>query len=581
MSDPALTATSMPDVLRIRADQNPHSLAFCFLIDGQEEGPRVTYADLDRQARTVAAALQNGAEPGDRVMLIYAPGLEFISAFFGCQYAGMVPVPVYPPRLGQLAQSAQTLQSLAADCQPHMVLSDSPVASFLAGGLEHLPALAGVPHLVTTSLDESLCRRWREPAFEANSIALLQYTSGSTAAPKGVMVSHRNLMVNQRTMHAALEHCGRGVGVCWLPTYHDMGLIGCVLETVYMNYVSYMMSPITLLHWPIRWLQAISRYRADTSGGPNFAFDFCVHRIAPEEKAGLDLSSWSIAAIGSEPISPKTIEAFTAAFESYGFRPETFCPCYGLAEATLLVAAGTKAALPNIRCMSAVALEQGLAVAADPKDPDSRRLVSCGHPWMDQEVQIVDPELCVRSENGQIGEIWVKGAAVADGYWRRPEETERTFRARLRDTGDGPYLRTGDLGFLQDGQLFVTGRLKDLLIVHGRNHYPHDIEETVQSVHPGLRRGCGAVFEISHEGAPLLVVVQEVERNCRTLDPQRVIGDVRQAVAERHELHLHDLRLLEYGSIPKTTSGKVRRHACQLAYKSDKLHIWRGSRKQQ
>lgn len=577
MSDPVGNAVSMAEVLRIRADQNPDDLAFCFLIDGEEEGPRLTYADLDRHARAVAASLQDVAAPGDRALLVYAPGLDFIGAFFGCQYAGVVPVPVYPPRLGQLAQSWQTLQKLAADCRPQVLLSDGLVASMLAGNFGHMPALANIRHLVTDSLDLSLAHRWREPAFDADALALLQYTSGSTAAPKGVMVSHRNLMHNERVMHTQLEHCGRGVGVCWLPTYHDMGLIGCVLETAYLGYACYLMSPLVVLRWPVRWLRAISHYGADTSGGPNFAYDFCVDRIDPDERAGLDLSHWSLAAIGSDPVSVKTIERFTATFRPYGFRPEAFCPCYGLAEATLMVSATAKPALPVILAVNAAALEQGQAVAADPTHIDARCLVGCGHPWMDQEVQIVDPESCVRCEEGQVGEIWVKGLSVARGYWGRPAETERTFHARLSDTGDGPYLRTGDLGFVQDGEVFITGRLKDVLIVRGRNHYPHDIEETVQLAHPELRRGCGAAFEITRDGQPLVVVVQEVERRCRKLNVTQVLGDVRQAVAERHQLQLHDLRLLEYGSIPKTTSGKVRRHACRLAYKRGELRVWKGS----
>jgi acyl-CoA synthetase (AMP-forming)/AMP-acid ligase II len=388
------------------------------------------------------------------------------------------------------------------------------------------------------------------------------------------MVTHRSLMHNERVIHAAFEHCGPGVGVCWLPPYHDMGLIGGILQVVFHGASCYLMSPLALLQDPLRWLRAISRYRADTSGGPNFAYDFCVQRTTPEERAGLDLSRWSVAAIGSEPINPRTLEQFAETFAPYGFRPETFYPCYGLAEATLFVTGGAKAAPPVVRSVNAAALEEGRAVDA-PAGPDARPLVGCGHAWLDQELRIVDPGARVSRPDGQVGEIWVRGPSVAAGYWNRPEETEQTFRARLAD-GAGPYLRTGDLGFVRDGELFVTGRTKDVLIIHGRNHYPQDIEATVQAAHPALRPGGGAAFEVVRDGQARLVVVQEIERRCRTLDVAKLIGDVREAVAGRHELQVYDVQLLEFGSIPKTSSGKVRRHGCRQGYERGELRRWRG-----
>jgi acyl-CoA synthetase (AMP-forming)/AMP-acid ligase II len=560
----------MAEVLRARADRSPGALAFAWLADGVEDGPRLTYADLDREARAVAVALRDAAEPGDRALLVFAPGLEFVAGFFGCLYAGLVPVPAYPPRLDRLAQGWQALAAVAADCGPRVVLAGGLAADHVAAGSGRLPARC----VVTDGLDRAAAGRWREPRTDPDAVAVLQYTSGSTAAPKGVMVTHRSLMHNQAMIRAAFRHSGPGGGVCWLPPYHDMGLIGGLIQTVYHGAWARLMSPVALLQDPFRWLAAISRHRADTSGGPNFAYDFCAQRVTPEQAATLDLSQWSVAAIGSEPVGAETMDRFAATFESCGFRYEAFCPCYGLAEATLLVTSRPKAEPPVVLPVSAAALEEGRAAPANPGEAE-RRLVGCGRPWLGQEVRIVDSEACTVRPDGHIGEVWVRGESVAAGYWGHPEETEQTFRARLADSDAEPYLRTGDLGFVRDGELFVTGRIKDVIIVRGRNHYPQDIEETVQAVHPALRKGCGAAFEETRDGRPGVVVVQEVDRRGRGLDVARLVADARQAVAERHEVQLHDLRLLESGSIPKTSSGKVRRHACRLEYARGGLRPWK------
>jgi acyl-CoA synthetase (AMP-forming)/AMP-acid ligase II len=569
-NDPALTAGSLAELLLTRAARTPDAPAYLFLTGG-EEGPRLTYAALDREARAAAAALRDVAGPGDRALLLYAPGLAFVSAFFGCQYAGVVPVPSYPPRPDRLAQSWEALGKVAADCSPRVILADRLVAPFVpTGGTS--PALASIPVIVTDALDPSGAARWRQPAYDGDALTLLQYTSGSTADPKGVMVSHRNMMHNQRVILTALEHYRHvGVGVNWLPPYHDLGLIGGVLQTVYRGATLVLMSPADFLRSPLDWVKAVSRYRADTSGGPNFAYDLCVQRSTPEERAALDLSNWSVAAIGSEPVSPRTMEQFGAAFAPAGFRPEAFYPCYGLAESTVFVTGGLRTAPPVVLGVHAGALEQGRAVASDGGE---RVLVGCGRPWLRQEVRIVEPGSRLPLPDGAVGEIWVAGPSVARGYWNRPAETEATFRARLADSGEGPYLRTGDLGFVRGGELFITGRIKDVVVIRGRNHYPHDIEATVQSAHASLRPGCGAAFEVVRGGEARLVITQEVGR-VRGLDAARLAGDIRQAVAERHELQAYDVVLLEPGSIPKTSSGKVRRASCRAAYESGGLRTWK------
>jgi acyl-CoA synthetase (AMP-forming)/AMP-acid ligase II len=554
----------MVEVLRARAGHTPDGLAFCWLRDGEEEGARLTYGDLDRKARAIAGVLQETARPGERALLLYDPGLEFLPAFFGCLYAGVVPVPAYPPRLDRLAQSWQVLSGVTRDCRPAVVLASHTVAAVFGGGAAAL-SLGGLPWVVTDRLDAAAAADWRERACDPDGLALLQYTSGSTAAPKGVRVTHRNLMHNQRAMLAGLGGADPGVGVSWLPLYHDMGLIGGVLQPVFHGTPCVLMSPLGLLQQPARWLRAISRYRARSSGGPNFAYALCAERVTAAQKADLDLSGWAVAPVGGEPINPDTLRRFAEAFAPCGFRPEAFVPGYGLAEATLQVTSRPRK-LPRVR--PAAAADGGRA----------RSFVSCGTTWLGQRVVIADPETRRQQPPGRVGEIWVAGPSVADGYWGRPDETARTFGATLSDTGEGPFLRTGDLGFVEGGELFVTGRLKEVIIIRGRNHYPEDIERTVQAAHPGLRAGCGAAFEVPRDGEPRLVVVQEVARPGRGLDAARLLGDVRLAVAQGHDLHVHDLRLLEQGSLPKTSSGKIQRHLCRLGYEQGTLRFWKASR---
>ncbi len=576
-SSAAANTGTLAEILQVRAATKPDDLLYLFLIDGEAEGPRLTNGGADLAARAIALALRDLAEPGDRALLLYDPGIDFIPAFFGCQYAGVIPVPVCPPRLDRLVQSWQTLANVTADCRPRVVLTTSELAGSLAHGFANDLTCDTPRWLATDQIDPTSARSWRQPTLDPDAIALLQYTSGSTALPKGVMVSHANLMHNSRTIATAVEHRGPDCGVCWMPLYHDFALIGGVLQGVFVDDAFVvLMSPLAMVQRPFRWLQAVSRYPTVTSGGPNFAYDLCVQRITAEQKATLDLSHWKVAGIGSEPISAGTMARFAAAFAQCGFVPEAFYPTYGLAEGTLMVTGGVQRARPTVRTVSAKSLEQGQACAASADAAGARSIVGCGHPWLGQDVAIVHPESLVRCPDGTVGEIWVRGPSVAQGYWNQPEETERTFRARLSDGGAGPFLRTGDLGFVHDGELFVTGRLKDVLVIRGRNHYPQDIEATVQSLHSALRADGGAAFEIGCDGEARLVVVQEVARRALDVDVATLAGDIRQAIAERHDLQLHDIKFLAPGSLPRTTSGKVQRHACRAAYERGTLRHWKG-----
>ncbi len=568
------------DLLRYRALHQPDQIAFTFLQDGETELGRLTYQELDRQARAIAAMLQSLNAKGERALLLYPPGLEFICAFFGCLYAGAIAVPAYPPRPNR---SISRVQAIVADAQARFALTAKSLLTIVESRLGESET-EDLRFLNTDNLPSHLASDWQDPGSTANSLAFLQYTSGSTGTPKGVMVSHGNLLYNSGLINQCFQDTPNSQGVSWLPPYHDMGLIGGILQPIYVGASMALISPVTFLQRPFRWLQAITRYQATTSGGPNFAYDLCVSQISPEQKANLDLSSWQLAFTGAEPVRAATLERFAAAFADCGFRKEAFYPCYGMAETTLIVSGGLKEALPLLKTVKTQALEQNRVTAASPSDPESTTLVGCGRTIAAQQILIVNPHTFRRSQEDQIGEIWVSGQSVAQGYWQRPKQTEETFGAYLADNQEGSFLRTGDLGFLQDGELFVTGRLKDLIIIRGRNHYPQDIELTVAHSHQALRPGCGAALSVTVEGEERLVIVQEIQRSyLRNLDAQAVISSIRKAVVSNHELQPFAVLLLKTGSIPKTSSGKIRRHACKAGFQQGTLDVigeWRESNRQ-
>jgi amino acid adenylation domain-containing protein len=559
---PEVRPATLASLLRGRAGERPGKVAFTFLADGEAEGERLTYGELDRRARTIAAALRASLAPGDRALLLYPPGLEFIAAFFGCLYAGVIAVPAYPPRLNDRSQ--ERLRAVARDAEPRAALTTASILT--AAAALPIPELAAVCWIATDSLEASMLEL---PEPDPESIAFLQYTSGSTSTPKGVMVSHANLLHNEGMIGEAFRQDEDTVVVGWLPLYHDMGLIGNVLQPLWAGGTCVLMAPVAFLQKPLRWLEAIHRYRGTTSGGPNFAYELCVRRIAEEQRAGLDLSSWRVAYNGAEPVRAETLERFAVAFAPQGFRPEAFFPCYGLAEATLFVSGGEAGTVPPVAHLDAAALEAHEARPSESEE--ARRLVSCGHAWAGQRIVVADPETGSDLAAGRIGEIWIAGPSVARGYWRNPEATERDFAARL-ESGEGPFLRTGDLGFLRDGELYVAGRLKDLIIIRGRNHYPQDLELTAERSHPDLRPGSGAAFSVEVSGEERLVLVQEVERRRRD-EFEEVAEAVRGAVAREHEVQVHEVVLVRVGTVPKTSSGKIQRSACRALYLAGELAV--------
>jgi 8-amino-7-oxononanoate synthase len=561
--------SNLVDLLRHRALHQANDRAYTYLVDGENEEINITYQELDEQARAIAVWLMSLGLSGERALLLYPAGLEFIAAFFGCLYAGVVAVPAYPPRRNR---SMTRIQAIVDDAEAKVALTTAAVLERVQLVLDETPSLKRLTWLPTDQLPPGLAEQWRSPDVHGDTLAFLQYTSGSTGTPKGVVLTHANLMHNSATIAYAFEHTRSGNGVFWLPSYHDMGLIGGILQPLYIGQANVLLSPITFLQKPYRWLKAISKYRATISGGPNFSYDLCVRKVTPEQIGTLDLSRWQLAFNGAEPVRAETIEKFSEMFAPCGFRREAFYPCYGMAEATLLVSGGFRSAPPVIRSFDGRALESHQVVDAPSDEEGVLELVGCGGNLLDQRIVIADPHTMSSLSGDQVGEVWVAGPSVAQGYWNRREETERTFRAYLADTGEGPFLRTGDLGFLKDGELFITGRIKDLIIIRGLNHYPQDIEATASKSHPRLRHGQAAALVCPVEGRDRLVIIHEIERR-QNRDLEPVYEAVRREVAAEHELNVEHIVLIKAGSIPKTSSGKIQRHACRQGFLDGSLEI--------
>ncbi|WP_437819699.1 amino acid adenylation domain-containing protein [Sorangium sp. So ce1078] len=556
---------------RGRAARHGDELAYSFLVDGESERLDVTFAEIDRRARAVGAALQAITAVGERAVLLYAPGLDYVAAFLGCLYAGVVAVPAYPPDPARLGRTLPRLEAIVADAGARVVLTTEAIAAMGDALADQAPALRAGRWVSTDALAPGIEEAWRPPAVSREALALLQYTSGSTGSPKGVMLTHGNLLANLGAIARGFRTGRASRGVIWLPPFHDMGLIGGVLEPLYAAFPVALMSPLAFLERPIRWLRAISRFGGTVSGGPNFAYDLCARKATAADVAALDLSSWEVAFTGAEPVRHETLERFAATFAPCGFRREAFYPCYGLAEGTLIVTGGERGAGPGLSAVDREALAGGRAAPPEPGRA-AQTLVGCGRAVdAGGEVRIVDPVSSRERGSGEVGEIWVRGPSVARGYWGRAEATAEAFGARRADAPDeGPYLRTGDLGYARDGELFVTGRLKDLLIVRGRNLYPDDLERTAEASHPALRRGCSAAFGVEADGEERLVIVQEVDPR-GSPDLAEVVAAVRREVLSQHDVAAHAVVLIGRGTIPKTSSGKIQRSACRAAFLAGEL----------
>ena len=571
-SRPPSTHGDLASVLRGHAEERPDLPAFRFLLEGQADTV-LTYAELDRCARAVAARLQELGLAGHRVVLAYPQGLGFIIGFFGCMYAGCAAVPTCLPN----RRTLDRFESVVADAAPGLVLSTAAAAARHLAMTAHEPGnrdfASRVSWLASDTLPGGLADQWKESAIAAGSLAMLQYTSGSTSQPKGVMLSHANLMHNTLAIYEAFgmgRREARDTGVFWLPTHHDMGLVGGVLVPILAGVASVLMPPAAFVRHPIAWLAAISSRRASISGAPNFAYDLCVRRITDEQRATLDLSCLRLAFVGAEPIQPETLERFAAAFAPCGFKPGAFYPCYGMAEATLMISGAVRGAGPGVREFDEVALAEGRVESSNGRAAKARRLVSCGVPVGDLHIVITDAETGTKAQPGRVGEVWVAGGSVAQGYWNKPDQTRQAFGGRVSGADEHSYLRTGDLGFVSEGELFVVGRLDDLLIVRGRNLHPQDLEATARQCHPLLEAGFAAVFAVADPAGQRLVLVQEAAR-AGSAEFASILQTCREAVLAAHGVALDAIVLVRAGTVPRTSSGKVQRGACRAAFVAGEL----------
>lgn len=575
------TPDTLLDLLLGQAERRPDQVAFRYCPDGDAEQARLTYRQLDTRARAIAAGLQRGGAAGQRVLLFSHPGLDSVAGFFGCFYAGAVAVPV------DEQWPTKRAAAVIPDARAQFALSTADRQEKLRAKVETLSQ--GPLHWATLDEPEADADSWVLPPIDANSPVVLQYTSGSTGSPKGVVLNHRNYLHNLAGMCAAWRLGFDGspsddptIGVSWLPNFHDLGFVGGVLAPLYIGGTMVLLSRSSFFMRPIRWMQAMSKYRAEISAAPNLGYHLCVKRSSEQERTGLDLSNWKVAVNGGDPVDAVTLRSFAEAFAPAGFRPEAFLPAYGLAEATLAVTGGSASPTPVVRHIDRGALGEDRAVDTAAENPEAAPVVGCGRPGGGQDVVIVDPDTRRRCSDDEVGEIWVAGPSVAQGYWRKPADTARTFAAFLADTGQGPFLRTGDRGFLHDGELFIVGRCQDLITIDGTHYYPNDIEMTVQACDPVLLAGRGAAFAVQPRwnAVEQLTVVQEVHRH-HAVELGEVIEKIRAAIDTHHKIQAHTVLLVKPMSIPTTTSGKIQRAACReklLARELTAVAEWRVAR---
>lgn len=571
MSKPlSVTTHTLPDLFELRCRQQPDELAYAFIRDTLEIESQLTYGQLERTVRSLACHLAREFQPGTKALLLYPQALDAACAFWACVCAGLVPVPAPAPDPIRGKSGLPRLRSIIKDAQIALALTTSSIAA-LSSEFSNADETDSIKWVATDQPYHSA--HFIELPSQSTALAYLQYTSGSTAVPRGVMISQGNVLSNCRALSLAGEVSDSSRSLCWLPYFHDYGLLHGIIAPFYAGIPAYLMSPVTFLRRPLRWLDAVSRFAITHSGGPNFSYEACLRAVRQQKEWQADLSRWTVASCGAEPIHPTTVEQFINTFGPRGFRRTAFAPGYGLAEATLLVTMKRPGTEPSLLHVDAEALADSTVKECSASEPKRRTLVGCGEPLEETHVRIVNPTTHDECPPGVVGEVWLAGAGIGAGYWGKPEETHATFKARLAESGDGPYLRTGDLGFLHRGELFLTGRLKDLIIVRGRNYYPHDLEWSAQQAHPGLRQGYGAAFSIEDKTGERVVLVHEIEKHLPESDLPEVVSCIRRALADEYELEIHSVVLIKSGTIPRTSSGKIQRGACRTAFESGQLAV--------
>lgn len=563
-------SSSLVDIVNWRASIHPEKIAYTFLADGEDKEEVITFGTLDQHARSVAVYLQSLNLEGERALLLFPSGIQYITAFLGCLYAGVIAIPAYPPRKNRLGER---IDSIISDADAKVVLTSSKIFSDLNRKFEDEQYLKALTWIEIDNINYSNYEVWKKPALNRDMLAFLQYTSGSTGSPKGVMVSHGNILANSEYIKQLYSLHEGSVSVAWLPIFHDLGMMDGIIQPLYSGYHGVVMAPVSFLEKPFRWLKAITKYRGTHAGGPNFTYDLCVSKITDDQLSQLELSCWESAFNGAEPVRYATWKNFAKKFEVCGFRSHHYWAGYGLAESTLLVSGSELRKEPVFCKVDSDALKNNRMVEIL-DETEGTLLMSSGRTILDTKVVIVDPEKSERCETGMIGEVWVSSPSVAQGYWRREKESKETFGAYISDTNEGPFLRTGDLGFLKDNLLYVTGRLKDVIIIRGQNYYPQDIEFTVEQAHATLKTTGGAAFSTDVKGEERLVVIQEMERTAlRDLNVTDVCDHISRAISQHHELKVYAIVLIKPGSLPKTSSGKTQRKACKKAFLENTLSV--------
>ena len=573
------------EILRYHSENTPDKCAYRFLVDGEDDEAELSYSELDHKCRSLAAQLQASANKGDRALLVFPSGLDYITSFFGCVYAGIIGVTAYPPRKQKNVddRNLKRLLAISKDCDARFVLTTSDILEKMQAVIQDLPELSSLEWIAVDQLDDGPIEAWIDPCLNSNDLLFLQYTSGSTSSPKGVMVSHKNLLHQQLVIQDTFSSDSKSEIGGWLPLFHDLGLIGYMMHSAYLGATYTFFQPAAFIQRPFRWLRAISKYRINISGGPDFSYQACLDQISDDELRALDLSCWTHALTGAEPVRANTIKRFYQRFNSCGFQQETQNPCYGLAEATLIVSGFRHSDNPPLmKTFNSRKLEQDIVELSDSNNSESRLLASSGRPLYDQDVQIVCPETFEALEENQIGEIWLSGDSVCLGYWNNPTESQKIFQAHLtNDSSHKNFLRTGDLGFLHEGFLYIGSRLKDLIIIRGRNCVPQDIEESIERAHDYLRPAHCAAFSIDEQDSERLVIVCEVTRGSRKKDFSEVFPAIKKILADEHQLHADHIILIQPLTLPKTTSGKVQRRATKNSYLEKQLKIlaqWKSSK---
>ncbi len=568
---PEITAKNFVEHVRLQAKNYTLKTAFIFLEDGIHQKEKITYNQLEHRARATAATLLKKSQKGERCILLFPPGIDFIVSLMGCFFSGIIAVPAYPPKKNR---SNERFWSVLDDSGATLILCSDDVKTELNKYFIRDKRLRNIQQITLESINTKESENWTAPHLNEDDVALLQYTSGSTALPRGVMVTHKNLLFNSELIKRSFNHDENLTGVNWLPPFHDMGLIGTLIQPLYVGGKNVIIPPGVFLRNPSLWLKAITNHKGTTVGGPNFALDYCSEKMHEDDKKEIDLSSVKVFFCGAEPIQKKSIEQFSSKFANCGFKPEMFYPCFGLAESTLMVAGGEQKDKPVYFSADSKAIERNNKIIQSDNIDEKRDYVGCGFPWAGSKVVIVDDKAKTVLNELYIGEIWTSGPSVCKGYWNNPEETKDIFKAYLSDTGEGPFLRTGDMGFIHEGQLFITGRLKDLIIIRGQNYYPQDIEESVEACHQAIQENAGAAFSAFIEGEERLVIVQEIKRTfIRNFDPDYVFEAIRKVISEDYEIEVFAIVLILTGSINKTTSGKIQHKFTKKEFLENKLKV--------